>query len=395
MFKEITIKDARDLCRSAGVFAHHSIQDISLSEYPQFYRIQGAYQDASTEDVLNLIAEMKKTASLDIPEGCNCTVVFEAKDCSMDELNAIFSWATNCLGEHRLQRLEPVILFEAPFAARITVLCHSAKNQHYCRSEINCQGRYLLQHDLKVSKTLDAELARNREIGAVTEIRYDTIAEMVRGKHLLWTAISSTTRSASEIINRFKPEMTPILNEYNVNDLVLFIETDKTTTREEVDALRRRFKTIVGKSVHIRVNHRVNDSLIRVITCRAVLVGTSRFETGHVYEDYGQYEILLFESENPEHGHAIAAMYTQEGLFTLCRWDWGAYEYNWRGQTDDGHFFDAENTRKFFEALHARKPETFLRRLLRFTYPVPSSADRKLLDFCDNHNILYTSDYHY
>ena len=274
MFNKLSIKQAKDFCESTGVFALNSIRGISLSEYPRFFKIEGAFQDVSMEDVPDLISRLNVTPAPAIPEGCNCSVVLEAKECTMDELNTIFSWATNCLGEDRLQRFEPVIIYDAPFAARITVLCHHAQRRRYCRSEIDRLERLLFLHDIRLARTVDAELDRNREIGAVRTLDVDDLCQIVSGKHLLWISIASTTRSLSDITDRMKPEMALILHEYNVSNLVLFIETDKDTPREEVDALRRRFKRIVGKDVGIRVNLRVKDSFIKTVTCRAVLIGT-------------------------------------------------------------------------------------------------------------------------
>ena len=69
----------------------------------------------------------------------------------------------------------------------------------------------------------------------------------------------------------------------------------------------------------------------------------------------------------------------------------GDYEANREGTTDDHYYFDKENTQKFFAALKAKRPETFLKRLKdRFAGGIrASNAESIIASFCKKRGIDY------
>ena len=165
----------------------------------------------------------------------------------------------------------------------------------------------------------------------------------------------------------------------------------------EVNNLKKRIAKMAGVD-DMAVNVRVKESFIKSITCRLVLLGSPKLlNKDEVFEDFGQYEILLYESEDQdqEHGYIIIASVCQDKL-TVSRYDWGDFERNRRGQTDDHHYFDEENTAKLFAALRVKKPSALLRTIRRrFASRLPSCADTRLLAFCRKEGIKYQSEYYY
>lgn len=162
----------------------------------------------------------------------------------------------------------------------------------------------------------------------------------------------------------------------------------------EVNNLKSRLKDMTG-DVEVLFNVRIRESFIKSMTCRVVLVGGPKYVKGEVFEDFGQFGILLYESEDKDCGHEIIASLVQ-GEFTLSRYDWGDFERNRRGETDDHHYFDMENTEKLFSALKVKKPEALLRVIRRrFASRRASCADQDFLAFCRKEGIEYKSDYNY
>lgn len=251
--------------------------------------------------------------------------------------------------------------------------------------------------DITIAKILDKELARNEEIGAVVAQNADTLLSVIDGHHLLWSEITNSTKSSEEVYNKLRQEMAREVGKYDVSGLLLFFEVDRRfTTMEEIESLKNRFSSILGKDADIIINVRLTDSYIKYITCRVVLVGNPPFIKGEVYEDYGRHEILLYEGEDKKRDHVIVASYDTDNEFCLSRYDWGMYDYNSHGQADDHHYFDAENTAKLFAALRVKKPATLLRTIRkRFASRFPSRADSELLNFCRAKGIEFDSDYHY
>lgn len=397
MFKELTIKETRELLRYAGTFASDSLMDVSLCLYPKYYRLCKAFQCIFRGDCQELISLLSTVSMPEVPDDCKVTVVLEMTTaCTEAQSDDIRSWAEAQYGTGTIERFEPVFLYHEDFMARITVIYHDACRRRSFHSSINCQSRYQRDMDIRIGQKLDDEISLNEEAGAIISLEADDICDMLIEHHFLWTDVANSTCSASDIVKRFLPDMERILQEFDVTGLILFIEVDGGyTTMGEVEALKQRFVKLVGEGIDVAINVRVRDSFIKSITCRATLIGSPKYIKGEVFQDYGRYEIMLYESENKDRGHVIVASYADEE-FTLSRYDWAVFGDKVRGETDDHHFFDKDNTAKLFAALNVRKPEALLRTVRRrFATSMPSSADSHLLVFCTENGIQYKSDCHY
>lgn len=398
MFTKINKKDTEYLLlHQAGFSATDNYWEVGLSEYPSCYRVHHALQLDIPEDGQELMEQLTESALPEIPEGWKVTAVLEmAAGLPMERLDDIYTWVTGAIEEAKLERIVPVFLYEG--TSRLTLVYHEAERRHSYCSRIKSQARRLHDMDLRIAAKLDEELSRNDEVETVISLDIDLVRSMLHRSHLLWTDVASTVRSTDEIVKRFRPEINRTKLEFDLSGLFLFFEVDrKFTTMGEVNNLKKRIAKMAGVD-DMAVNVRVKESFIKSITCRLVLLGSPKLlNKDEVFEDFGQYEILLYESEDQdqEHGYIIIASVCQDKL-TVSRYDWGDFERNRRGQTDDHHYFDEENTAKLFAALRVKKPSALLRTIRRrFASRLPSCADTRLLAFCRKEGIKYQSEYYY
>lgn len=395
MFTKINKKETEYLLlHQAGSNATDNYWDVGLAEYPACYRIHYALQLVVPEDGQDLLKQLTESDLPEIPKGWKVTMVLEmAAGFPMAQLEDVFTWATGAIDEAKRARIVPVFLYEG--SSRITLVYHEAKRRHSYNSRISGQTRRLHDMDFRIAAKLDEELGRNDNVDTVIALDMDLAHGILNRSHFLWTDVAGTVRSADEIVKRFRPEIERTKHEFEVSGLLLFFEVDREfTTMGEVNSLKKRIAKLAGVD-DMAVNVRVKDSFIKSMSCRAVLVGNPKYVRGQVYEDFGQFEILLYQSEDKEQGHIIAASLYQ-GQFTLSRYDWGDFERNSRGQTDDHHYFDEENTTKLFTALRVKSPYALLRTIRRrFATRLPSCADFEFLSFCRKEGIQYESDYYY
>lgn len=263
-------------------------------------------------------------------------------------------------------------------------------------SEIRNQYRRLQDAEKRESFYLQKEFDRNGDFQPIACITEKEYADMMDRHHILWHGAAASNTSASVIVDQLKREIEAEAREYDVSGMFLFVDVDKDyTTFSEVLALRDGLASLLGQDADVAMNLIVEDSYVKSIACRVFLIGNPRYVKGDVYMDFGRYEILLYESDDTERGHMIVASYEDEAL-TLARYDWGDYERNRHGQTDDHHYFDKQNTAKLCQVLHAKRPETLLRRLKdRFAYHMASSADHYITQFCKDEGIAFHSEYYY
>lgn len=398
MYKELNITEADNLLYEVAPFACERFFEVGLSIFLRYYRFHSAYQFTFVGNLADFHDALKSEQLPSVPEGEKATVVFEVITAgNMNLLDDVEMWLKDKMGDS-LFRFEQVFsIIEQPFSARITIIFHDAERRRSHKDSL-VLGCHTMKHtDIKIAKILDKELERNEKIGAVVAQDTDSLLPVIEGHHLLWSEITNSTKSAEEVYNKLGPEMEREIGKYDISGILLFFEVDrKFTTMGEIDGLKNRFSSIVGKDADIVINVRLTDSYIKYITCRVVLVGNPPFIKGEVYEDFGRYEILLYEGEDEKRDHVIVASYGTDNEFCLSRYDWGMYDYSSRGQTDDHHYFDAENTAKLFAALRVKKPATLLRTIRkRFASRFPSMADSELLDFCRARRIEFDSDYHY
>lgn len=263
-------------------------------------------------------------------------------------------------------------------------------------SEIRNQYRRLQDAEKRASFYLQKEFDRTGDFQPIACITEQEYADMMDRHHILWHGAAASNTSASVIVDQLKREIEAEAREYDVSGMFLFVDVDKDyTTFSEVLALRDGLASLLGQDADVAMNLIVEDSYVKSMACRVFLIGNPKYVKGDVYMDFGRYEILLYESDDTERGHMIVASYEDEAL-TLARYDWGDYERNRHGQTDDHHYFDKQNTAKLCQVLHAKRPETLLRRLKdRFAYHMDSSADYYITQFCKNEGIAFHSEYYY
>lgn len=397
MFVELNRKETEDLFLTADAFSSESTLEMGLSLYPQFYRIYGAHQLTFEGAGDNLLKQLRGCPLPETPEGAKVAVLFEITGgVALRQIDAIRAWADEIFGADRIARFVTVCYYCGEFPARITLLFHAEKPRRRYFSSIHREYHFLKETEHRIAHKLDEELRRNEEMGTVIAIEEPVVADLMFNHHLLWTGIANSNTLAGEVVDKLRPEIEQIMEEYDVSGMMLFLEVDKAFTREgEIGELVQNLRTIAGgQETDMGLNVRTRDSHIKYITCRVALIGNPKYISGEVHEDFGQLEILLYVSDDAEKGHEILASYG-DGKLTVSRYDWGAYEYNRMGQTDDHHFFDKENTDKLFSALHVKKPKALLRTIRRrFASRFPSMADHELLRFCRKKGIDYDSDFH-
>lgn len=397
-FKELNRKETEDLLITANAFSSESTLEMGLSLYQQFYRIYGAHQFTFRGLGENLLEQLRESSLPDAPEGAMVTVVLEMTcGVAIRQIDAFRNWAEASFGADRIARFVTACYYSGEFSARLTILFHAEKPRRRYFSSIHQEYGFLKDTEHRIAKKLDEELRRNEEVGTVVAIEEAVVEDMMLDHHFLWTGIANSNTSAGEVVDKLRPEIVRVLEEYDVSGMMLFLEVDKAFTREgEIEVLVQELRRIAGgQETDMGINIRTRDSHIKYITCRAALIGNPKYISGEVFEDFGQLEILLFASDDKEKGHLILASYN-EGQLTLSRYDWGVYEYNRTGQTDDHHCFDKENTDLLFQALHVKKPRALLRTVRRrFASRFPSMADVEFLGFCRKMGIKFDSDYHY
>lgn len=398
MFIALNRQETDTLLYESAPFTRDCIFEVGLGLLLRCYRFHSAYQFTFDGDHAGFMDALESEQFPSIPEGKKATVVFEAaKNCYMELLEKVESLVRARIGDN-LFRFEPFCSFvEQPFTACFTIIIHAAGERRSHLDSISLDYHMMKHTGVRIAKILDNELERNNEVGAMVAQSSDNLLGVIDGHHLLWSGIVNSTNSADEVYDKLSPDLKREAGEYHVSAIMLFFEVDrKFTTVGEIENLKARFSYIAGEDADVILNIRLTDSCIKYITCRAVLVGNPPYIKGEVYEDFGRYEILLYEGEDKKRDYIIVASYDTDKEFCLSRYDWGMYDYNSHGQTDDHHYFDAENTEKLFAALRVKRPATLLRTIRkRFASRFPSMADSKLLDFCRTKGIEFNSDYHY
>lgn len=393
MFTEIGIKETVDLLLYAGAFVSDHTMLAPLVLYPKYYNIQTAYQFAFSGDFPDLNERLRKSHLPPVPSDGLATIVFETtEEYTVPQLRAIQEWAIHSVGEY-LARFEPVFLYgeNQPFTARITVIYHDARQKRAFYSHILHQRRYQELMDGRIAKMVDGEMKRNREIGASPASDESSISRVLSGRHFLWAGIANSNSSASDVFRKLRIEMDREKKDFDVQELLLFMEADKAfTIQRELALLKQRFAFHIGMDVPVYANIRRNDSYIKYITCRAVLVGKQKYASGEICEDYGQHEVLLYESPDSDCGHLTVA-YVDEEEFTLSRYDWGVMVYDDRiGRKETHYYFDKENTKKLFARLHVKKTDTLLKTVRRrFAAENSGNADALFLEYCRKEGIDY------
>ena len=387
-----------ELLDEISPFAPARYWEVGLSDLLRYYRFYSAWQyvyDGTTTEFIDIL---KGVFIPRLPVDCKVTVVYEKVGSMFSgEANEVERLAKYWFRGDSLLQFTPVNNpADYPFKLRITFIYHAPEKRRHHLDNVVSQYDMLKQTDKKLARVLDKELARNEKEDALIRLKTEQLISFVSGHHLLWSEIANSINSIEEVFEKLSSGMKQEATKYDISGLILFIDVDKQfTTMGEVDRLKAMLTQLAGDDVDVVVNVRLTDSFIKFITCRAVLVGNPQYIKGEVYEDFGDYEILLYEDDSEERGHLIVASYSADKEFCLSRYDWGQYDYSSSGQTDDHHYFDAVNTEKLFAAFNTKRPDVLLRMIRRrFASDYPSMADSEFLDFCRQEGIEFKSDYH-
>lgn len=362
MFKTISLNETNELLVNAGIFSSESSLEMGLSLYPKYYRIFSAYQLTFTGNQADYISQLGASEIPVRPPDSKATFILEmSRGISMSVIDSIHSWAKDWLGPYTVKRFAPVCLYSAEFPARLTVIFHAPRPRRSFFSLINHQSEVLRDMERRIAKGLIAEFQRNEENGVALPVSKADIDEILCKHHFLWTGIANSNESADEVLAKLRPEMEQVGSEYAVSGLLLFLEMDMRITRmDEIQDLVQKFMGVVGgRDVDTAINIRTRESHIKSITCRAALIGNSKYVDGEVYNDFSQYEVMLHES-------------------------------------DDHHYFNKDNTRRLYEALQRKNPDALLRNICkRFASSFSEDSDTTFLEFCRRQGIQFDSDFHY
>ena len=371
---------------------YHAIRVNGIFEY--------TYRFTSSKGLDSVIEEIREEqfslseeekAVLIVSPACPITIdLMQRMKASLEQMfpRVLISWQTMNMGAEEEEKED--------CDDSITVIIYREGEARPRFSGIRNRYQHLQSVEKREAKSLQAEFGRNADKETLTIITEQVFSDMVSGHHLLWHGAAASTTSASVIVDQLKNEILARKRDYDVSGMFLFIDVDKDyTTMSEVLALRNGVASMAGVDADVSINIIVEDSYIKSMACRVYLVGNPKYVNGEVYEDFGQYEIVLYKSDNKDEGHLILAFYS-DNEFTLARYDWGKFEYNRSGRTDDYHHFDKDNTKRLFDALHVRCPETLLKSIRRcFAVRFPQYSDSKFLEFCPKKGIKYRSDFHY
>lgn len=398
MFKIISRTDTEKLLENAGAFSSISCLEMGLSMYPKYYRIFCACQYTFTGKQEDFMSQLEASSLPATLPDAQVTVILEmTQGLPVPMIQGIHSWAKNRLGAAAVKRFVPVYLYTEDFPARLTIVYHDIRPRRSYLSLSRHPSEHLREVEHCIAKGLDKEIMRNREIDVLSPLTNSDVFDVMYEHHFLWSGIARSNTSADEVLTQLRPEMEQTGSEYAVSGLILFLEVDKAFTCEgEIHNLVQALIGIAGgKDIETAISTRIRESHIKSITCRAALIGNPKYIKGEVYYDLGKYEILLHESDNKKSGHMIVATIEDE-QFTLARYDWGKYDYSPSGRTDDHHYFDRDNTRRLYEALHRKNPDALLRSIRkRFASSYSEDSDTAFLEFCRKQGIRCKSDYHY
>lgn len=407
MITRITTKQAKTAiedyiasCVMMGTFSLHNDHELeryrAIGVYGNF---ECTYKVTSSEGIDPVIDELREER-FDLSEEEKALLIvspvhrigLEKIRQIMDALGQISPKAQTCLQLTNMHAEEN----DRGGEDSITVIIYREGAPRPRYSEIRSRYQYMLSAEKRETKSLQKEFDRTWDFETLAVITEQEYSELVEGHHILWHGAAASSTSASVIIDYLKQDILAEKQKYDVSGMLLFIDIDKDyTTMSEVLALRDGMMSLLNQDIDVSINIIVENSYVKSMSCRVYLVGNPKYVKGDVYMDFGRYEILLYQSDDNERGHMIVASYKDEEL-TIARYDWGAYDYNRHGQTDDHHYFDKENTLKLCDALHAKRPATLLRKLKdRFGRNMASMADYHIKDFCEKNGIECHSEYYY
>lgn len=397
MIRILKKKEIENYLLEASAFASECALEMSLRLYPRFYKSLYAYQITFTEADGDLMKQLPGVLP-EAPPDFRITAVFEMTNpVTLEMIEGIRTWTERMLGGDALARFVPVYPYCGKFPTRLTLIYHPAQHSRAFFSSAATERQHLHDVEKHIAKTLNGELKRNEEIGVDLPIEKVVVDDIMYGHYFLWMGIANSDMSATDVVEKLRPDMELVKNEFHVSGMLLFVEKDKgiTTVDEIKDLVFKLMDVSGGGDTNTTINIRCRDSLNKYISCRAVLVGNRRYVPGTIYKEFGYYKYILYESENREKGKMVAASIGKDE-FILSRFEWGMYQHNMRGQTEDHYFFNRQETAQLSEALHVKRPEALLRTIRRrFATATPHNCDNLFLDFCRRKGLNYTFEHYF
>lgn len=274
----------------------------------------------------------------------------------------------------------------------LTVVVYQERPPRNRSCSIGTDYKYMLQDEKRTVKTLQTEFDNEQKYKLLSEeITRERLDAIWTHHHLLGYTAASSNSSIEDLVVKMESDINDGWGKYDYSGALLFVSLDdRFSSLEEIADLKKRIPSILGSDIDLATDIIIRPAAIKSISCRLYLFGNPKYVDGEVFYDFGRYEVLLYKTEDWKRGHILVAHYYEEEL-TISRYDWGDYEANMHGTTDDHYFFDKENTEKFFAALKAKRPDTFLKRL-RDRFPserLGSMVTSKITGFCKERGIDY------
>lgn len=274
----------------------------------------------------------------------------------------------------------------------LTVVVYNEQPPRNRSCSIGTDYKYMLQDEKRTMKILQTEFDNEQKYKLLSEeITQERLDAIWTHHHLLVYTAASSNSSIEDLVVKMESDINDGWDKYDYSGALLFVSLDdRFSSLEEIADLKKRIPSILGSDIDLATDIIIRPAAIKSISCRLYVFGNPKYVDGEVFYDFGRYEVLLYKTEDWKRGHILVAHYYEEEL-TISRYDWGDYEANRQGTTDDHYFFDKENTEKFFAALKAKRPETFLKRLKdRFAGETRASiAESIIASFCKKRGIDY------
>ena len=394
MMEMTDIRKAKDLLETYSALGS-SLSGGKLADIRAYGKILRGIQWTVESGMAGLQEEFEASPVENLSDG-------EKTACILQMGEGITWMDTELLEESVLERypgtvMEVVPKWDPSFeGSRLTLIVYLEGERRPRYSQIRSRYHYLELAEKREKKSLLKEMERLGKADLIAVTGRAELSGMMEKRHVLWHGAASSNTSASVIVDRLKKEIGEQTDRYDVKGMLIFLDVDGSfTTLSEVAAVRDGLAELLDAGAEVAMNIVAEKSHVKSISCRVYLFGNPRYILGDVNLDFGRYEILLYQSEDREVGHLIVASYC-DGELTVSRYDWGQYDRNSRGQTDEHHYYDKENTARLCEALKARRPETLLRRLKsRFAVGARAAfADDSIRRFCSSVGVEFESRYY-
>lgn len=357
----IEIRKAKDLLETCAVLGSY-VGSEKLADIRAYGKILRGFQWTGESGLTDLQNDFEASPVEKLADG--------EKTVCIIQMGEGISWMdTELLEESVLARYPETIIKIVPKwdpsfkGSRLTIIVYLKGEKRPRFSRIRLRYHYLEVAEKREKKNLRKEMARLESADTIAVTGSAELYDLMEERHILWHGAASSNTSASVIVDKLKMDIEEQMEEYDVKGMLIFLDVDSTfSTLSEITAVRDGLAKLLDDGADVAMNVVAEKSHIKSLSCRVFLFGNPKYIRGEVYLDYGRYEILLYQSEDRDVGYLIVASY-RDGELTISRYDWGRYDRNRSGQTDEHFYYDKENTAKLCEALNIKRPETLLRKL--------------------------------